>query len=174
MSGFRSLHLEALMIYNHDSHLDLHPCNSACQHSSTGSSAGKPSSLHPTQSPHSPPIAPLDVIKVGNYDIYNCGPLARNITVQMLALQSVLRPALADTKNFSFPSPAYTTFFKEPLYAPFVASILSQTTRGASVLPGNVLPNDNIPPSPPMLACAIDPAKIPISTKGTIDTIGAY
>lgn len=79
----------------------------------------------------------------------------------MLALQSVLRPALADAKNFTFPSPAYTTFFKVPQYAPFVASILSQTTQGASVLPGNVLPNENIPPSPPMLACAIDPAKNP-------------
>lgn len=105
-------------------------------------------------------IAPLDIIKVGNYDIYNCSLLARDVSVQILALQSVLRPALADA-NFRFPSPAYTTFFKEPLYAPFVASILSKAIRGASVLPGNVLPNENIPPSPPMIACAVDPAKNP-------------
>ncbi|KAG6997682.1 hypothetical protein G7Y79_00038g074410 [Physcia stellaris] len=117
--------------------------------------------VHASTIPQAAQQAPLDVVKVGNYDIYNCGPLARNISDQMLALQSVLRPALADAKNFTFPSPAYTTFFKVPQYAPFVASILSQTTQGALVLPGNVLPNENIPPSPPMLACAIDPAKNP-------------
>ncbi len=76
----------------------------------------------------------LDVVQFGPFYITNCKSQDQHIATLLTTLRNVLLPVITDLGS-SASSNAYTTFFKDIAYAPFVRDILSNIANGTSVIP---------------------------------------
>lgn len=65
----------------------------------------------------------------GNYSIRNCSPRSPNIALLLKILKHELQPSINDLDSEDF-SPAYTAFFKDIYYAPFIKRILENVALG--------------------------------------------
>lgn len=96
----------------------------------------------------------LDAVKIGPYYVQNCKSNDNNIATLLKSLRNILQPVMTDLDSSSS-SNAYTTFFKDIAYAPYVRTILTNIQIGASVAsePGRIS-------STPILFCVDGPDQV--------------
>lgn len=92
--------------------------------------------------------AALPAIQFGPYQIQNCQSQSKNIAVLLNTLRTVLQPIITELGSSETSSDAYTTFFKDKSYAPFVRDVFSNITLGVSVIP-----EPGTPSSAPIIYC---------------------
>ena len=69
-----------------------------------------------------------------NYNVVNCGENTGLVHDLLGNLSTALLRVIVDVK-FAGPSSAYTTFFKDPLYRPFITSLLTNISTGVPLTP---------------------------------------
>ena len=74
------------------------------------------------------------MITSGQYNIVNCGDNDVLMVNLLRNLYSALLPVIEDAKSPN-PSPAFTAFFKDPSYAPFVSDVFTNITTGVPMTP---------------------------------------
>lgn len=70
----------------------------------------------------------------GQYSVVNCGENTTLVVNSLRTLYSALLPVIQDAKSAN-PSAAYTTFFKNSSYAPFVSTLFTNVTKGVPMTP---------------------------------------
>ncbi|KAI4242057.1 MAG: hypothetical protein LQ352_007317 [Teloschistes flavicans] len=88
-----------------------------------------------------------DGLRLGPYNVFNCKSRNQHMFDLIKRLRSTLQPAITDL-NSSPSSAAYTTFFKNVAYVPYVRDVLSNITNGASI-PSK----SKLPPQKPAIYC---------------------
>ena len=91
----------------------------------------------------------------GLFSIYNCGDMTSDIQTLINNLPHILIPAIEDASRPTS-SDAYTTFFKDINYAPYVHDILSNISTGAPI-PSNA---SNVPAASPGIFCLTAPGQV--------------
>ena len=79
------------------------------------------------------------MVMTGQYNVVNCGGNTSLIVNLLDKLYSSLLPVIEDA-NSTEPSPAYTAFFKDPSYAPFVTVRVGALAQGGAVAAGGGAP----------------------------------
>ena len=92
--------------------------------------------------------AALPLVQFGPYQIQNCQSQNTRIPTLLNTLRSVLPPIITELSSSEISSNAYTTFFKDISYAPFVRDVLRNITEGASAIP-----QPGTPSSAPIIVC---------------------
>ena len=70
----------------------------------------------------------------GQYSVTNCEENTTRIVDLLDRLHSALLPVIQDAQSAN-PSAAYKTFFKDPSYAPFISTLLTNITTGVPMTP---------------------------------------
>lgn len=75
----------------------------------------------------------FDQVKVGNYRIVNCG--SHNALMQSLLeeLLKAIKPAVKNSKRRTA-SPAFSTFFNDITFAPYVNALFTNVTTGVALV----------------------------------------
>ncbi len=74
------------------------------------------------------------MVTTGQYSVVNCGGNSSLIVNLLNRLYFSLIPVIEDAQSTE-PSPAYTAFFKDPSYAPFITTVFTNITRGVPLTP---------------------------------------
>ena len=65
-----------------------------------------------------------------NYTVVNCGENTDHVHDLLTKLRTALLPAILDARSLP-PSIPFTTFFKTPLYKPFISTLIANVSTGA-------------------------------------------
>ncbi|CAF9919648.1 MAG: hypothetical protein ALECFALPRED_001248 [Alectoria fallacina] len=74
------------------------------------------------------------MVMTGQYSIVNCAGNTSLVVNLFNKLYSALLPVIQDAGSPA-PSPAYTAFFKDPSYAPFISALFQNITTGVPLTP---------------------------------------
>ncbi|KAG6991116.1 hypothetical protein G7Y79_00057g090980 [Physcia stellaris] len=98
-------------------------------------------------------VSPFETVRLGPYAAQNCKSNNQHLSNVLLSLHGALEPVLHDLES-NRSSAAYTTFFKNVAYAPYVRKIFSEVWG-----PVAVNPEPDEPPSIPIFVCIDGPPK---------------
>ena len=74
------------------------------------------------------------MVQSGEYSVTNCKSNTFPVVHLLDQLYDALQPVIADAKSPN-PGPAFRAFFKDPVYGPFVTTILTNVTTGVPLTP---------------------------------------